>query len=156
MSDYISFVVTWWNVLWFLKENYLHGYTSTPLWIYRLGKEKWWLFAASVVIAFKCTSIEVNVADNSKSHISAWNNDQLPIYEPDLDDVLKQCRYKNLFFSTNWCWSDILDPYYGTFSFNIHHIPMSIYTITLFCAGKVTYNIFVCVNKIPFACNCID
>ncbi|KAI4387817.1 hypothetical protein MLD38_000216 [Melastoma candidum] len=31
----------------------------------------------------------------------AWNSDQLPIYEPGLDDVVKQCRGKNLFFSTD-------------------------------------------------------
>jgi len=53
------------------------------------------------IIAFKCPSIEVNFVDNSKSHIVAWNNDKLPLYELNLDDVLQQCRYKNLFFSTD-------------------------------------------------------
>nr|ACU22995.1 unknown [Glycine max] len=53
------------------------------------------------VIALKCPSIEVAVVDISKSRIAAWNSDQLPIYEPGLDGVVKQCRGKNLFFSTD-------------------------------------------------------
>ncbi|CAN4088387.1 unnamed protein product [Withania somnifera] len=52
------------------------------------------------VIALKCSSIEVAVVDISVALITAWNSDQLPIYEPGLDDVVKQCRGKNLFFST--------------------------------------------------------
>lgn len=52
------------------------------------------------VIALKCPSIEVVVVDISVSRITAWNSDQLPIYEPGLDDVVKSCRGKNLFFST--------------------------------------------------------
>lgn len=51
------------------------------------------------VIAMKCPSIEVAVVDISLSRITAWNSDQLPIYEPGLDEVVKQCRGKNLFFS---------------------------------------------------------
>ncbi|KAF3444842.1 hypothetical protein FNV43_RR14535 [Rhamnella rubrinervis] len=53
------------------------------------------------VIALKCPSIEVAVVDISVPRITAWNSDQLPIYEPGLDDVVKQCRGKNLFFSTD-------------------------------------------------------
>lgn len=53
------------------------------------------------VIALKCPSIEVAVVDISVSRITAWNSDQLPIYEPGLDGVVKQCRGKNLFFSTD-------------------------------------------------------
>lgn len=53
------------------------------------------------VIALKCPSIEVAVVDISQPRISAWNSDQLPIYEPGLDDVVKQCRGKNLFFSND-------------------------------------------------------
>ncbi|KAK4775743.1 hypothetical protein SAY87_023704 [Trapa incisa] len=53
------------------------------------------------VIALKCPSVEVTVVDISISRINAWNSDQLPIYEPGLEDVVKQCRGKNLFFSTN-------------------------------------------------------
>ncbi|KAK4773358.1 hypothetical protein SAY87_028377 [Trapa incisa] len=53
------------------------------------------------VIALKCPSVEVAVVDISVSRINAWNSDQLPIYEPGLEDVVKQCRGKNLFFSTD-------------------------------------------------------
>lgn len=53
------------------------------------------------VIALKCPKIEVAVVDISEPRIKAWNSDQLPIYEPGLDDVVKQCRGKNLFFSND-------------------------------------------------------
>ncbi|XP_057542618.1 UDP-glucose 6-dehydrogenase 3-like [Amaranthus tricolor] len=53
------------------------------------------------VIALKCPEIEVAVVDIAAPRINAWNSDQLPIYEPGLDDVVKQCRGKNLFFSTD-------------------------------------------------------
>lgn len=53
------------------------------------------------VIALKCPDIEVAVVDISVPRITAWNSDQLPIYEPGLEDVVKQCRGKNLFFSTD-------------------------------------------------------
>ncbi|XP_010551392.1 PREDICTED: UDP-glucose 6-dehydrogenase 1 [Tarenaya hassleriana] len=52
------------------------------------------------VIAHKCPDIEVVVVDISEPRISAWNSDHLPIYEPGLDDVVKKCKGKNLFFST--------------------------------------------------------
>ncbi|KAK4794624.1 hypothetical protein SAY86_012618 [Trapa natans] len=53
------------------------------------------------VIALKCPSIEVSVVDISVSRINAWNSDQLPIYEPGLNAVVKECRGRNLFFSTD-------------------------------------------------------
>ncbi|XP_015748531.1 PREDICTED: UDP-glucose 6-dehydrogenase-like [Acropora digitifera] len=53
------------------------------------------------VIALKCPEINVTVVDLSKPRIDAWNSDKLPIFEPGLDDVVKQCRGKNLFFSTD-------------------------------------------------------
>ncbi|VVB08910.1 unnamed protein product [Arabis nemorensis] len=53
------------------------------------------------VMALKCPEIEVAVVDISEAKIHAWNNVKLPIYEPGLDDVVKQCRGKNLFFSTD-------------------------------------------------------
>ncbi|KAJ1421836.1 UDP-glucose/GDP-mannose dehydrogenase, N-terminal [Sesbania bispinosa] len=53
------------------------------------------------VIALKCPSIEVAVVDISHSRISAWNSNKLPIYEPGLEEVVKQCRGKNLLFSTD-------------------------------------------------------
>ena len=36
-----------------------------------------------------------------EQRIDAWNSDVLPIYEPGLDEVVKQVRGKNLFFSTD-------------------------------------------------------
>ncbi|KAL9253076.1 UDP-glucose 6-dehydrogenase 5-like protein [Drosera capensis] len=53
------------------------------------------------VIALKCPEIEVVVVDISVPRINAWNSDQLPIYEPGLDEVVKECRGRNLFFSTD-------------------------------------------------------
>ncbi|KAL1806282.1 hypothetical protein DCAR_0832072 [Daucus carota subsp. sativus] len=52
------------------------------------------------VIAYKCPSVVVTVVDISVQRITAWNSNQLPIYEPGLDAVVKHCRGKNLFFST--------------------------------------------------------
>ena len=52
------------------------------------------------VIANKCPDIEVNVVDINKERIDAWNSknlSKLPIYEPGLDLVIKNCRGKNLF-----------------------------------------------------------
>ncbi|KAJ0257797.1 UDP-glucose 6-dehydrogenase 1 [Hirschfeldia incana] len=53
------------------------------------------------VMALKCPEIEVSVVDISQPRINAWNSHNLPIYEPGLDDIVKQCRDKNLFFSTD-------------------------------------------------------
>nr|KYP55461.1 UDP-glucose 6-dehydrogenase [Cajanus cajan] len=53
------------------------------------------------VIALKCPSIEVAVVDISHSRISSWNSNNLPIYEPGLEEVVNHCRGKNLFFSTD-------------------------------------------------------
>ncbi|XP_057336817.1 UDP-glucose 6-dehydrogenase-like [Microplitis mediator] len=53
------------------------------------------------VIALKCPDIRVTVVDKSKERIAQWNSEKLPIYEPGLDEVVKKCRGKNLFFSTD-------------------------------------------------------
>jgi len=53
------------------------------------------------MIALKAPDIEVNVVDMNVARIAAWNSDTLPIYEPGLDEVVKQRRGKNLFFSTD-------------------------------------------------------
>ncbi|KAK2990317.1 hypothetical protein RJ640_003589 [Escallonia rubra] len=42
------------------------------------------------VIAYKCPSVEVAVVDISKPQITAWNSEQLPIYEPGLEDLVKK------------------------------------------------------------------
>jgi UDPglucose 6-dehydrogenase len=53
------------------------------------------------VIAQKAPAIQVTVVDMNESRIAAWNGDTLPIYEPGLEDVVKECRGRNLFFSSN-------------------------------------------------------
>ena len=55
------------------------------------------------VIAYNCPEILVNVVDINKERIKAWNSSdlsKLPVYEPGLDQIIKKCRGKNLFFST--------------------------------------------------------
>jgi UDPglucose 6-dehydrogenase len=39
--------------------------------------------------------------DLNQARIDAWNSDNLPIYEPGLDEIVFACRGKNLFFSTD-------------------------------------------------------
>lgn len=51
-------------------------------------------------IAFYCPEVKVTVVDLSEERIAAWNSDSLPIYEPGLDDLVKGCRGRNLFFTT--------------------------------------------------------
>jgi UDP-N-acetyl-D-mannosaminuronate dehydrogenase len=46
------------------------------------------------IIALKCPRIKVTVVDISEYQIGAWNSDHLPIYEPGLDDIVKQVRGK--------------------------------------------------------------
>ncbi|RWS15147.1 hypothetical protein B4U79_12749 [Dinothrombium tinctorium] len=53
----------------------------------------------SAVIAKMCPHIMVHVVDQNEQRINQWNSDQLPIYEPDLDEIVKECRGRNLFFS---------------------------------------------------------
>src|SRR5215216_4100374 len=53
------------------------------------------------MIALKAPNIEVRVVDMNVARIAAWNSDTLPIYEPGLDDVVKQTRGRNLHFSTD-------------------------------------------------------
>jgi len=53
------------------------------------------------MIAHKCPDIHVNVVDKSEKRIEQWNSDNLPIFEPGLDDIVRSCRGKNLIFSTN-------------------------------------------------------
>ena len=52
------------------------------------------------VIAKNCPEIRVAVVDLSQPRIDAWNSDELPIYEPGLDEVVKSARGRNLFFTT--------------------------------------------------------
>merc|ERR1712060_502650 len=52
-------------------------------------------------IALKCPHVKVTIVDLNEARIAAWNSDDLPIYEPGLDEVVKACRGRNLFFSTD-------------------------------------------------------
>ena len=52
------------------------------------------------MIAHKCKDYTVTVVDLNQSRIDAWNSDNLPIFEPGLETIVKACRGKNLFFST--------------------------------------------------------
>ncbi|PWN38947.1 nucleotide sugar dehydrogenase [Ceraceosorus guamensis] len=53
------------------------------------------------VLAWKCPNICVTIVDISQERIDAWNSDELPIFEPGLEEIVKSRRGKNLFFSTD-------------------------------------------------------
>jgi UDPglucose 6-dehydrogenase len=55
------------------------------------------------VIALKCPHIAVTIVDLNQARVDAWNSADyaLPIYEPGLEDVVRQARGRNLFFSTD-------------------------------------------------------
>ncbi|KAJ3225630.1 UDP-glucose 6-dehydrogenase 1 [Clydaea vesicula] len=50
---------------------------------------------------FSCPQVKVIICDLNQARIDAWNSDNLPIYEPGLDEVVKKARGRNLFFSTD-------------------------------------------------------
>ncbi|MGE5341777.1 MAG: nucleotide sugar dehydrogenase [Candidatus Omnitrophota bacterium] len=52
------------------------------------------------VIALKCPEYRIEVVDINEERIKEWNSDEIPIYEPGLDTIVKQVRGKNLFFTT--------------------------------------------------------
>ncbi len=53
------------------------------------------------VIARKCPQYRVTVVDINPEKIARWNSDDLPIYEPGLQETVKAARGRNLFFSTD-------------------------------------------------------
>ena len=53
------------------------------------------------MIALKCPDLQVNVVDMNVARIASWNSGKLPIYEPGLEDVVKQTLGRNLHFSTD-------------------------------------------------------
>ncbi|QYM80404.1 UDP-glucose 6-dehydrogenase [Horticoccus luteus] len=53
------------------------------------------------MIALKAPDITVTVVDMNAARIAAWNSDTLPIYEPGLDEVVREARGRNLHFSTD-------------------------------------------------------
>jgi len=53
------------------------------------------------VIAMKCPEYRITVVDINEDRIKAWNSDHLPIFEPRLEEIVRQTRGVNLFFSTD-------------------------------------------------------
>jgi UDPglucose 6-dehydrogenase len=53
------------------------------------------------MIAYKCPQYKITVVDINHERIAEWNSDNLPIYEPGLDEIVKAARGRNLFFSTD-------------------------------------------------------
>ena len=53
------------------------------------------------MIANRCPHIDVHVVDINQARVDAWNSDVLPIYEPSLTEIVKECRGRNLTFSTD-------------------------------------------------------
>jgi UDPglucose 6-dehydrogenase len=52
------------------------------------------------IIASHCPEDRIVIVDINEARIAAWQSDQLPIYEPGLDEIVRETRGKNLFFST--------------------------------------------------------
>jgi UDPglucose 6-dehydrogenase len=52
-------------------------------------------------IAKMCPDIQVTIVDLNEQRIAEWNSETLPIYEPGLNDIVKECRGRNLFFSSD-------------------------------------------------------
>jgi UDPglucose 6-dehydrogenase len=52
------------------------------------------------MIAHKCPAVSVTVVDINPQRIAQWNSDALPVFEPGLCDIVRQCRGRNLFFSS--------------------------------------------------------
>ncbi|MBK1832390.1 UDP-glucose 6-dehydrogenase [Verrucomicrobiaceae bacterium R5-34] len=52
------------------------------------------------MIAAKCPDIRVDVVDINEDRIGAWNSDELPVFEPGLQEIVEGSRGTNLFFST--------------------------------------------------------
>ena len=49
------------------------------------------------MIAHKCPQYKVTIVDINPDRINAWNSDNLPIYEPGLDEVVSAAREKPVF-----------------------------------------------------------
>ncbi|MEQ1827851.1 MAG: UDP-glucose 6-dehydrogenase [Pirellula sp.] len=52
------------------------------------------------MIAKQCPDIDVHVVDLNQARIDQWNSDELPIYEPGLDEIVREARGRNLRFSS--------------------------------------------------------
>jgi UDPglucose 6-dehydrogenase len=54
-----------------------------------------------VMIARKCPQYKVTVVDINPERVRRWNSDDLPVFEPGLDEAVKAVRGRNLFFGTD-------------------------------------------------------
>jgi len=50
------------------------------------------------VMASRCPDYKVTVVDINEDRINQWNSENLPIFEPGLDEIVKQTKGVNLFF----------------------------------------------------------
>ena len=46
------------------------------------------------VMAYKCTKYRFTVVDINPQRIEQWNSEELPIYEPGLDEIVKESSRK--------------------------------------------------------------
>jgi UDPglucose 6-dehydrogenase len=53
------------------------------------------------MIAYKCPQYKITVVDINPIRIDEWNSNNLPVYEPGLDEIVKKTRERNLFFTSN-------------------------------------------------------
>merc|ERR1712063_159877 len=55
------------------------------------------------VIASKCPTYKVIVCDIDERRIAQWNSDDLPLFEPNLQETIKEAqqKYGNLSFTTD-------------------------------------------------------
>ena len=49
------------------------------------------------MIAWKCPQYRVTVVDINPVRIAQWNSDELPVFEPGLDEIVRQVKGRNLF-----------------------------------------------------------
>ncbi|MDY6971575.1 MAG: nucleotide sugar dehydrogenase [Thermodesulfobacteriota bacterium] len=52
------------------------------------------------MIAYKCPQYKVTVVDINPTRIAQWNSDDLPVFEPGLEEIVMTARGRNLFFGT--------------------------------------------------------
>jgi len=53
------------------------------------------------MIARQCPEIQVTVVDVNEARIDAWNSAPLPVFEPGLEEIVREIRGKNLHFTTD-------------------------------------------------------
>jgi len=53
------------------------------------------------MIALKCPDFQVHVVDLDSARIAAWVDGRLPIFEPGLEEMVREARGRNLTFSTD-------------------------------------------------------